>query len=366
MNLRLSLFLLLLPLSSFAQNQTNLAPTQTEYIIDEAPFSLLKLPSEISYRTLRSLGLDQWSKDIKDTKVIKLLNNHQETRVPIPSGTFPFENYEVDFSHIVKREYGFCSGFATLQRNFNLLMHFDPKNVHGQVVPSKKDTKAYYDFYFKLIKEAYNLKPVIIPGKKDLNQLMSDKVIQDYTKDLIVKMWAKNNASIQGMEQFINHRNRYPKENFSELHDELKKRMLAGYNPIIYASFPSTPDIKFNIHVMQAIGVSDLNPANDSFDLFIWDDGVIKDVFGKFEPEKLIKVIRFSGDGRILWLESLDYMNMSMDQNDPLFQSMLEEKLIDDTLWIDLLPNDDRIMHQLVKNKLKWCKSKPEYHRYCN
>lgn len=366
MNIRFIGVLLFILSPILGQSQTSYTETrsQTDYLIDIAPINLLTVPREMSYRILRNLGLDDWSETMQSPEVRSMLYKHTWGRMPFPPSTFPFENFDEDFEDVVVREFGVCSGFATIQRNFNLLLHFDPENAHEQKIP-KNGTPAFYNFYNGLLKKAASLQPVIIPAKKDIADLMKDKKIQHYTKELIVQMWAKNNASLQGIEQFVRHTWKFPRSRFEELHTELSKRLKTGYNPIIYSSFAPTDDIAYNIHVVQAVGITPFDKKNKTFDLYVWDDGVLKEFFGPFDPEKLFKVIRFRADGSILWLESLDYMKLPLNKNDAQYADLLNKKLIDETFWIDLLPNDDLIMDRLVKNKLNWCKSKPELRKYC-
>jgi hypothetical protein len=359
-------FSFLLPSFVLAQDKNNEnVPKQSEYIFYNLPNSLMQIQKELNYRVGKSLGLNDWTNLLQDKEVQALLSKSQVGRRPIATTTFPFENYAEDFSEVVIREFGFCSGFATIQRNFNILLHFDPENKHGSNVPDARDTQAYYSFYFNLLNMASELKPVIIPGKKDLNDLMSDKKIQNYTKKLIAKTWARNNTSIQGVEQLINSNKKIPSSKFKSLHEKLSLRLGGGYNPIIYAGFPSDEETKFNIHVMQVAGISSFNNVSNSFDLFVWDDGVMKQEFGPFAPEKLIKVIRFRADGSVLWLETPNYMKLPLVKGDQDYNYLLKNLFIDETNWLDLLPNDDLTMSILVRNKLKWCKSKSEFKKYC-
>jgi hypothetical protein len=359
-----SLMGLSLSLSTLAQNHE--APSQTSVLVRHLPRAIVQLPMEGMYRLNRRLELDQWSRLRNRPEVQNLLSVVQAGRYPHPEYTFPFENWDEDFEGIVEREFGVCSGFATLQRNFNLLMHFDPSNGHGAKVPRRSDRQAYYDYYFRLIDRVVRLRPVIIPGFKNLAHFMRDPEIQRYTKQRIVDAWAKNNATLQGIEQLINHRKQLPQSRWARLHQELSARLNAGYNPLIYASFPATESSPKNIHVIQVMGIGELDPKTSAFDLFIWDDGVIHDIYGPFAPHKLVKVISFKPNGDMLWLESPAYRRLRLDnKQSPLYRRMKREERLDETFWVGLLPNDDAVMAQLVTNKFNWCMSNPQFMRYC-
>jgi len=362
------LFVINLIFSQLALAQTKTEErSQTGYVLRQLPLGLVNLPFESFYRMMRSLGLDQWSLMQNSSEVKSILSKTQNLRTPTKTSAFPFENYDIDFEGVVDREFGVCSGFATLQRNFNLLMHFDPDNQFNQSFPEKNDRKNHFKFYSALVKEAASGRPVIIPGKRNLYELMLDPEIQKFTKELIVKAWAINNTTLQGIEQFAKHKKRLPPTSFKKLYDELNQRLKIGYNPIIYTSFPSSEDIKYNIHVIQVVKVSPFNHKTNSFDLYVWDDGVMKDVFGPFSPEKLLKVMSFRPNGKILWLESPEYLKLPLDEgkNNEDIKALWDKVLIDDTLWVDLLPNDDHVMSQLMINKNYWCTLNPEYSSFC-
>ncbi|GEM_PF-6909038 len=205
---------------------------------------------------------------------------------------------------------------------------------------------------------------MIIPHFSNLTEFFSEPYFQVIAKKEILRMWAKNNASIQGIEQFANANGQFPKKKWKKLYDGLKQRLDAGYNPIVYSSFNPTDHIKYNIHVIQVMGVSDYR-KDGSFEIKIWDDGVLSESFGEFAPEKLVKVMTFRADGSIWWLESDKYLNLPFETPDTAEMKDLREKeLIDETLWINLLPNDDKIMTSVIKKKMRWCKSKKEFNKY--
>ncbi len=339
---------------------------QTKDVLKQLPMGLLGMPAEAVYRLSRTLDLNRWDNMRESKEVQTLLKKSNKLRSPLMGSAFPFENFASDFVGIVDRDFGVCSGYATLQRNFNLLMQFDPKNKHKAVVPSKeKNIVAYYEYYTDLIKKAANLHPVIIPHYSNLTEFFTDPYLQVVAKEQIVKTWAKNNTSIQGIEQFIKANKQYKKKKWAKLHKNLKERLDSGYNPIIYSSFNPTETIKFNIHVIQVMGVSELR-KDGTFEIYIWDDGVLHDYFGEYHPEKLVKVITFRADGAIWWLESEDYLKLDFKNPDSKeMKELRDNELIDETLWIDLLPNDDRMMAKIVKRKMKWCESKPELNKYC-
>lgn len=345
--------------------KTKKQDTQTKYILRQLPAGIVGLPHEAIYRLARSFDVHRWAKLMKDGDTKQVLGATQAGRTPTPANIFPFQNFSDDFKGVFEREFGVCSGFSTLQRNFNILMHFDPQNLHKAQVPKKSDKEAYYNYYYQLINKAVRFKPVIIPNFKNLNEFFSDPVLQVHAKKSIGKMWAKNNASAQGVEQFINANREFPQRKWKNLYDNLKLRLDAGYNPIIYSSFNPTETIKYNIHVIQVMKVSEYR-KDGSFEIYIWDDGVLDEHFGKFEAKKLDKVITFRPDGAIWWLEDESYLNLPFSRPDGAEMMELREKeLIDETLWISLLPNDDRVMTRVVANKLRWCQSKKELAKYC-
>jgi hypothetical protein len=339
---------------------------QTSYVLRRLPVGIAQMPVEAIYRLNRLLKINRWDQMIDKKEVQTILNQTKDLRVPVVGSTFPFQNFSEDFEGIVDRDFGVCSGYATLQRNFNILMHFDPKNTHKAIVPDKnKNIIAYYDYYTDLIKTAARFRPVIIPHFSNLTELFSDPYFQVIAKKEIVKMWAKNNTSIQGIEQFSKANGQFPKKKWEKLYQNLKERLDAGYNPIIYASFNPTDHIKYNIHVIQVMKVSQYR-KDGSFEIYIWDDGVLSEFFGDFTPEKLVKVITFRPNGSIWWLESEAYLNLPFSNpNDPKMKELGEKELIDETLWINLLPNDDRVMAKVMKRKMKWCASKKEFNKYC-
>lgn len=339
---------------------------QASYVLRRLPMGLASMPSEAIYRLTRTLKINRWDQMIDKPEVRAVLNQTKELRSPVNGSTFPFENFASDFEGIVDRDFGVCSGFATLQRNFNILMHFDPKNKHQAVVPDiKKNIVAYYNYYTELIKKAANNNPVIIPHYSNLTEFFSEPYFQVIAKELIVKKWAKNNTSIQGIEQFLKANKTLKMKKWAKLYQDLKERLDAGYNPIIYGSFYPTDEIKYNIHVIQVMKISERR-SDGSFEIYIWDDGVLHDHFGEFSPEKLLKVITFRPNGSIWWLESEDYLSLPFNKpNSPEMLKLRDNELIDETLMVGLLPNDDKIMAKMMKRKLKWCLSNPELRKYC-
>lgn len=353
-----------------AQDSTNyITPKdkgQTSYVLRRLPIGVAKMPLEAIYRLERTLKIHRWDQLMEKKTVQTILNKTKDLRVPVQGSVFPFQNFSEDFVGVVDRDFGVCSGFSTLQRNFNILMHFDPTNSHKQAVPDKsKNIVAYYDYYTDLIKQAARYRPVIIPHFSSLTEFFSDPYFQVIAKKEVVRMWAKNNTSIQGIEQFANANGQFPQKKWKKLYNGLKKRLDAGYNPIIYASFNPTDHIKYNIHVVQVMKVSKYR-KDGTFEIHIWDDGVLDEFFGEFAPEKLEKIITFRPDGAIWWLESEKYLNLPFATPDaPEMKDLREKELIDETLWINLLPNDDKVMTRVLKRKMRWCASKKEFNKYC-
>ena len=361
-------FFLLVMNSTWAQSRKDQPqpPSQVRDVLRQLPNGLLNLPFEAFYRLLREFHLDGWSFLRKDQEIIKLLELTKNKNLPKSAHTFPFENFDEDFKEVSQRDFGVCSGFATLQRNFNILLHFDPKNEAQQNVPFIIKREEYLKFYTELLTRASEGFPVIIPYMNNLKQLMTDPDIQLFTKKLIIKKWAENNTSLQGIEQFLKHKKRLSRDKFESLHQTISERLKSGYNPIIYSSFPSTQDIKFNIHVVQVVDISAFDPISKTFDLWVWDDGVMKDFFGPFLAEKLLKVISFRKDGQILWLEDPSFLNLPLDEgnDNKRIAELKKNVLIDDTLMIGLLPNDDHVMADLALKKLYWCSKNT--HSFCD
>lgn len=280
-------------------------PTQTEIAKKGASFYFKNLPHNVGGNLLTMLGLNQFPKLEKQHKAdpenspFNIFNSHSDRLRPSREWSFPFYNSSADMADVVKAEFGFCAGFSTTLRKFNILAVYDPENIEQQEVP-EKGTDAWFEFYKAKMDDIMNNKMTIIPGFANTYQFSSNKQFALYIKQIIVHQWQLTNVNLfQGIAGFLSVKKKPSLKDMQKVRDELASRISYGYNPIVYLS-------KYNddltskeqwIHVLQIYEAREV-AADGSFSLLAWDINL--------KAESAIKLITVDRTGKIVMSEDYE------------------------------------------------------------
>jgi hypothetical protein len=232
----------------------------------------------------------------------RLLKKNSYRNQPQKEWSFSFYNNGASFSDILTMEFGLCSGMTSTLRKFNLLANFDA-TVSRSIPDRENHPKEWLKYYTDKIDQIIDYKMTTIEGFENLYSFSSDPEIQKFIRESVVERWKENNVNLlQGAaDGFLSVNQVMTKEDFQELHTDLKQRLEYGYNPIVYLSKPAESlfSKKQWIHVVMVIGVS-APKADGSFSVEIWDSN--------YPAQKAKRIIDISSSGEI----NLEGANLNM------------------------------------------------------
>ncbi len=144
--------------------------------------------------------------------------------------------------HVMRLDYGLCSGLTMVTRKLQMLAHFDPTNKEKQKVPEKTDAVAWFNFMkVKIDDMITHNKMVIIPNMSNIEELSSDPLLANYFKEHIIRQWELVNINfLQGAFQgYAGTVLKMKKDTVRKNIEILKSYLELGINPLIFIPAPS-------------------------------------------------------------------------------------------------------------------------------
>lgn len=374
-------------------------PTQTDIVKRGAKAYFPRLGSNLVDNIMSISGLGDFKfyekiqSENPEKSPFRVFNANNFKRKPQKEWSFAFYNTGFDLKDVVKNEFGFCAGFSTALRKFNMLTYFDPTNTEGQNVPSRESNPtAWFNFYKTKIDAVMANQMVVIPNFDHLYELSSDPEIGLYMKQMVVRQWELTNVNLlQGIgDGFLAVTKKMNSQDLNKTYDYLKKRLSYGYNPIVYlakhdddltnSKTAKKVDAKWYnlkqqleklritinemskqwIHVLMITELSD-RASDGSFTFKVWD-------INEKASEGAMKKVTVDGTGNI----SLNYdytinsdnsitvFNRTLSQNDPMFAQFTDVvgKLKSNAMEIhSIVPLmwDDLEIEHMIKSNLNFC-----------
>lgn len=238
-----------------------------------------------------------------------VLKIHEARYAPMVENSPSLVNANFEFEGISQRDYGYCWGFATLVRNFNVLAFYDPElkptDEDGKVIDPQTDRNTWVEYYEHKIDQvaAYD-EAVLFPGFKNFRELSMVPELELYLKLKTMQIWRHLAVGAEGFGIMIRtHRDMTPGQG-RKLIDNLEARIARHEMPKLnIASGVKTPkpfSYSKYLHVVLAYGIKRLEGGGAKIQ--IWDPN--------YYGETLVaapKEIEIAADGIIYyrpWLET--------------------------------------------------------------
>lgn len=157
---------------------------------------------------------------------------------------------------------GYCMGVTALNRDFNLLLVFDPNESFAKL-PKFASDQEKSDFYEEILWDVWvHKKPAFIPGFADLNALSADPIIRNIFHGAVPKNWG-DLATIPEIALGVlsKSRKRIPE---GEMLDEIafiKQAKEKGYNPVIHIGGVKKPRPVSQSRSLHMEGVANEQPT---------------------------------------------------------------------------------------------------------
>jgi hypothetical protein len=97
-------------------------------------------------------------------------------------------------------DYGFCHGYTYVSYTLRFLLHFDPefRYTEKSYYQNEDGTPKLETYLFLLEQSLTNLKPIVVPGFKNLKEMSKHPVIMRFLQIQVLDFWAKANFSYKG------------------------------------------------------------------------------------------------------------------------------------------------------------------------
>jgi hypothetical protein len=183
-------------------------------------------------------------------------------------------NSDYEFKGISDREFGFCWGFATVNRYFAYAAFFEPlaKAPHRYLPGGKEKNEKWFRYYEGIMDDILSGTPRIIPGFSNFSEFSAVPEIEFYLKLKATEAWAFRAVSAGSLRTFFSSTEELGEEGIDALLRTLRSKLNRGELPkILFTAADSKKRYggSLDIHSVIVNGVK-LNP-DGSGKIELWD-----------------------------------------------------------------------------------------------
>ncbi len=191
--------------------------------------------------------------------------------IPQPKNGLTTVNANEEYENISDREFGYCWGYATLQRYLHTLAFFDPHSK--EMIPDSKINRGQWlKFYSKKLNAIANGRATIIPGYANLRQLSMVPEFEFHLKLLAMNLWKTRAAQVSSIPIFYRSTQMMDFDEVETLLQDLEARLARNEMPkILFTSWVSKKILggSADIHAVLVYGVKRL--PNHRARIQLWD-----------------------------------------------------------------------------------------------
>jgi hypothetical protein len=245
----------------------------------------------------------------KQEKYYPLFKIHQDRYTPKSENGLTLVNNGAEYEGISDKKRGFCWGYSTLVRNFNVLAFYDPTNL--DLVPNK--STHYQDwvvFYTKRIDLIAKNKVAVFPGISNLRELSNDPKIELYLKITAMKIWRRLASKPNSLIDYLKTTNAMKPAQIIKVIQELQTRLSIGESPkILFSSWRTEKGDKAGRALgtskfIHAVNVYNITSTNEGYKIWIWDINFYAETLMR-EP----KFVEVSRDGSRIYYQAWEEPN---------------------------------------------------------
>jgi hypothetical protein len=330
---------------------------QTSVAVRTAGAQMVKSPA-IAYKKLFQDNHKEYSR-IKKTRpeqfeLFELNSSRYLKGAPQISHSPVLVNSDYEFTDISDRHFGYCWGFATMNRYFTQLAFFDK----DAMAPAYKmnglwDNKEWFEFYQKIIDEILEGQAQVIPGFANFREFTQIPEIEFYLKLRTMDLWSHRAITFGALETFFTSTKPMSKPNINRLVSDLKARLERHELPkILFTAMVSSKILggSVDVHSVIVTGVEQNPDGTGKIDL--WDINFYAEDYLK--SPKFIE-IRQGKDG--LELHYGPWFEKKETEEATYLSSRLGE--------VRVAPENDAENAMMLKSLRKFCSSKVSTASYC-
>ena len=265
-------------------------------------------------------------------------------------------NSDYEFKGISDREFGFCWGFATMNRYFAYAAFFDPtgRAPVSYIRNGKEQNEKWFRFYESIIDDILSGRPRVVPGFTNFSEFSAVPEIEFYLKLKTTEAWAFRAISTGSLKTFFSSTEELTESGIDTLLRALRKKFNRGELPkILFTAAESRKRFggSLDVHSVIANGIH-LNP-DGSGRIDIWD---INFYFTDLTRSPKYLEIRFNpSSGR----REIHYPQWQEPKETP--EATYRSSLLGN---VRVSPEDDAEMGALIRNLKRFC-GDPTTRRYC-
>ncbi len=187
-------------------------------------------------------------------------NRYTPSQMRVEDGP-PAVNSDYEYFDISDREYGYCWGFASLNRFFAQLAFYDPvpdPSAPRYILHGLEKNEKWFRFYQKKIDRILTGNAEVIPGFPDFRSFASVPEIEFYLKLKAMKLWSANAVSWGSLSTFFTSTRPMNAQEIGDLINNLSRRLKRGELPKILFTAKNSKKVmggSADVHVVLAIGI---------------------------------------------------------------------------------------------------------------
>lgn len=229
----------------------------------------------------------------------------------------PAVNSDYEYFDISDREFGYCWGYASLNRFFAQVAFYDPApplDAPRYIPHGLHKNEAWFRYYQKKIDRILTGHAEVIPGFTDFRSFASIPEIEFYLKLKAMKLWSTNAVSWGSLSTFFTSTRPMNAQEIGDLINNLVRRLKRGELPKILFTAKNSKKImggSADVHVVLVTGI-ERTPGKPigNWRIQLWDINYYAEDY-LAEPKYL--EIRATANGREIHYEPW-YEKLATDQ----------------------------------------------------